>query len=148
MTFLPTLPATAIPGTGGSFYQDAPPSLGSGTYAQSFIVPPYLGVDFFKLSYLAVRCDFPFSPGENARIRLYRYRKPAPYGPFSYTQITDLFDANDTIDWSWTYDISSYIRSGFDLNPITDSLAVSNVYTAGATPSVRALRIDFAMDRY
>lgn len=148
MTFLPVFPATAIPGTGNQFYQDKPPSLGSGTYAESYLVPPYLGVDFFKLSYLSVRWDFPFSAGEMARIRLYRYRKPAPFGPFSYTQITTLFDADNTLDWSWTYDISANILPGFDLNPLTDSIAVSNVYTAGGTPTVRALRVNFALEQY
>jgi len=125
-----------------SFYQDNPPALGSGTYAESFPVVPSPG-GILVLRRLAVRCDFPFSAGERARIRLYRYRKPAPFGPFAYTQITDLFDFDDTLDWSWTYDISDRIRNGFDLNPETDSIAVSNVYTAGGTPSVRALRVDF-----
>jgi hypothetical protein len=96
-----------------------------------------------RLSYLSVRWDFPFSAGERARIRLYRYRKPAPFGPFNYTQITDLFDADNTRDWSWTYDISDRIRQNFTLNPLTDSIAVSNVYTTGGTPTVRALRVDF-----
>lgn len=130
-----------------SFYQDNPPALGSGTYAESFPVPQGLGVDLMRLSYLSVRWDFPFAAGERARIRLYRYRKPAPFGPFAYTQITDLFDADNTRDWSWTYDISDRIRNGFDLNPITDSIAVSNVYTAGGGPSVRALRVDFRYGR-
>jgi len=147
VSFFPTNPAI-LGGSAGSYYQDNPPADGSGTYAESFVVPPYLGVPLFKLAYLAVRWDFPFSAGERARIRLYRYRKPAPFGPFAYTQITDLFDADSTLDWSWTYDISDRIRGGFDLNPITDSLAVSNVYTAGGTPSVRALRVDFAMEPY
>lgn len=138
-------PATVIlAGTAGSFYQDNPPAQGGGTYAQSFKVPPYLGTRPFKLAYLAVRWESPFSPGERARIRLYRYRKDMPNGHFSYTQITNLFDANDTLDWSWTYDISGYIRNGFDLDPTTDTLAVSNVYTLGGG-SVRALRVDFAM---
>ncbi len=141
--------ALGIPaGTAGSFYQDNPPALGSGTYAQSFIVPPYLDVPLFRLRYLAVRWDFPFAAGERARIRLYRYRKPGPFGPFAYTQITDLFDADNTRDWSWTYDISDRIRNNFDLNPSTDSIAVSNVYTAGGAPSVRALRVDFCMEPY
>lgn len=145
MTFLPE----SIPGmTGQSFYQDNPPADGAGTYAESFIVPPYLDVPLFKLSYLAVRWDFPFSAGERARIRLYRYRKSAPFGSFSYTQITDLFDADSSLDWSWTYQITDRIRRGFDLDPITDSIAVSNVYTPGATPSVRALRVDFALAPY
>lgn len=129
-----------------SYYQDNPPVDGSGTYAQSFMVPPFMGVPLLRLAYLAVRWDLPFAAGERARIRLYRYRKPAPFGPFALTQITDLFDADNTRDWSWTYDISDRIRPNFDLNPVTDSLAVSNVYTSGATPNVRALRVDFAME--
>jgi len=130
-----------------SFYQDNPPALGSGTYAESFPVVPSPG-GLLKLRRLAVRWDFPFAAGERARIRLYRYRKPAPFGPFSYTQITDLFDADNTRDWSWTYDISDRIRNGFDINPETDSMAVSNVYTAGGAPSVRALRVDFEYEPY
>lgn len=130
-----------------SFYQDNPPALGSGTYAESFPVPQELVSGLLKLSYLSVRWDFPFAAGERARIRLYRYRKPAPFGPFAYTQITDLFDGDNTNDWSWTYDISDRIRNGFDLNPLTDSIAVSNVYTAGGAPSVRALRVDFRYER-
>ena len=145
MSFVP-VPVRAL--SLNSYYQDNPPADGGGTYAESFPVPPFMGVPLLKLAYLAVRWDFPFSAGERARIRLYRYRKTAPFGSFAYTQITDLFDADNTRDWSWTYDISDRIRNGFDLNPITDSLAVSNVYTPGATPSVRALRVDFAMEPF
>lgn len=129
-----------------SFYQDDPGSLGSGTYAESFPVPQNYGISLFRLNYLSVRWDFPFAAGERARIRLYRYRKTAEYGAFTYTQITDIFDAEDPLDWSWTYDISDRIRD-FTLNPITDSIAVSNVYTAGGAPSARALRVDFGMVR-
>lgn len=137
---------SAIAGTGQSFYQDNPKALGSGTYAESFPVPPYLGINLFKLGYLGVRWDFPFAPGERARIRLYRYRKNEPFGSFSYVQITDIFDADDSRDWSWTYDISDRIRNGFNLDPRTDSIAVSNVYTSTPNPGgVRALRVDFAL---
>jgi|GEM_PF-3769523 len=128
-----------------SFYQDDPPRLGSGTYAESFPVPQNYGARLFRLEYLSVRWDFPFSAGERARIRLYRYRKTGEFGTFFYQQMTNTFDADDTRDWSWTYDISDRIRNDFELNPITDSIAVSNVYTAGGTPSVRALRVDFGL---
>ena len=145
MSYAPlNIPAISL----SSYYQDNPPADGSGTYAESFPVPPFMGVPLLKLAYLAVRWDFPFSAGERARIRLYRYRKAAPFGPFAYTQITDLFDADNTRDWSWTYDISDRIRNGFDLNPLTDSLAVSNVYTEGGSSTVRALRVDFAMEPF
>lgn len=133
-------------GTLRSFYQDNPPALGSGTYAESFPVPQNLNISSFRLAYLSVRWDLPFSAGERARIRLYRYRKPAPFGPFSLTQITDLFDADNSRDWSFTYNLGDRIRNNFDLNPITDSVAVSNVYTAGGSPNVRALRVDFALE--
>jgi hypothetical protein len=146
MSFIPVLPATSLPGTGQSFYQDDPPA--SGTYAQSFPVPPYLGVPLFRLSYLAVRWDLPFGIGESATIRLYRYRKTAPFGVFTYTQMTATFVANSTSDWGWTYDISGNILAGFQLNPTTDSIAVSNVYVAGGAPNVRALRVDFALSEY
>lgn len=127
-----------------SFYQDNPGALGSGTYAESFAVPPALAPKY-KLGYLAVRCDFPIAAGESATIRLFRYRKPAPFGAFSLSQITDTFVFNSTFDWSWTYDISANIRNGFDLDPITDSIAVSNVYVSGGGPTMRALRVDFSL---
>jgi len=133
-------------GSARSYYQDNPPADGSGTYAESFDVPRGLEVPLFKLAYLAVRVDFPFAIGESATIRLFRYRKPAPFGPFSLSQITDTFVFNNTRDWSWTYDISDRIRSGFDLDPITDSIAVSNVYVAGGAPTVRALRVDYHLE--
>lgn len=123
-----------------TFYQDDPSALGGGTYAESYPVP---GLDITRLRSLTMRVDLPFGAGELARIRLYRYRKPAPFGPFNYTQITDLVVLDNTLDWSWTYDFSSAIRNGFDINPRTDSIAVSNVYTPGPTPNTRALRVDF-----
>jgi len=116
-------------------------ALGSGTYAQSF---PIRSSGLMKIVQLSGRIDYPASGAENARIRLYRYRKTAPFGTFNYTQITSLFDINAAFPWSWTMDESDKINA-FTLDPVTDSLAVSNVYTAGATPTMRALRIDFIL---
>jgi len=126
-----------------SFYQDNPGALGSGTYAQSFPVPKGFS-SAQELTWLACRVDFPFGPGEQALIRVYRYRKPNPGGAFSYTQITDAVTFDSSYDWSWTYPFLGAIRD-FDLNPDTDSLAISNVYTAGGAPSARALRVDIAL---
>jgi len=141
-----TVPTEALLNQVYSFYQDDLPTLGTGTYAESFPVPQNVDIPAMRLSYVGVRWELPFSAGESAIIRLFRFRKPAPFGPFTLSQITDAFVANDTLDWSWTYDISANIRSGFDLNPLTDSVAVSNVYVAGGTPNVRAFRVDFAYE--
>jgi hypothetical protein len=145
MTFVPAID-TPLQLNPLRFYQDNPSALGSGTYAESYAVPH--GGGLLKLASLACRVDFPFGAGEQAIIRLYRYRKvPGPFGAFSYTQITDTFVFNNTFDWSWTYPINGNIRNGFSLDPVTDSIAVSNVYTAGGSPSARALRVDFTYEK-
>lgn len=124
-----------------TFYMDHPGALGSGTYAEDFVVPPNPtgGAGLLRLGYLSARCEFPFAAGETATLRAYRYRKTAPGGAFTYTQITDTFVFSNTLDWSWTWPLLDRIRDGFLFDPLTDALALSNVYVAGGAPSVRAL---------
>jgi len=124
------------------FYQDNPPA---GTVAKSYAVPH--GGGTLKLATLSARVDFPYGPGESSSIRLFRYRKTAPGGAFSIAQITDTFVFNNTYDWSWTYPLDGLIRDGFDLNPLTDSVAVSNVQVNGAAPTARALRVDYTYEQ-
>lgn len=126
-----------------SFYQDNPGADGSGTYAESFPIPRKTGISSFLIASLSARVDFPFGAGESATLRLFRYRKTQPFGVFSIQQITSTFVFNNSFDWSWTYPLESLILPGFDLNPLTDSIAASNVYVAGGAPSARALRFDF-----
>lgn len=137
-------PAVVRAGSSNSFYQDDPGSLGSGTYAESFPVPQGF-LPTMRLDYLACRFDFPFSAGESALIRVFRYRKVAPFAAFQILQITSTITLDIALDWSFTYDFSGNILPGFELDPDSDSLAVSNVYTAGGTPTVRALRVDFSL---
>jgi hypothetical protein len=137
----------AVPpiGTNQFYYEDDPGSLGSGTRAQSYPVLLPRGT-VGMLSAVWVRQDFPAAAGETATLRLYRYRKTSPTGSFFVDQITDTFVLDSTDPWSWTIDISANIRPGYDLNPITDGIAVSNVYVAGGTPTMRALRLDFRVE--
>lgn len=129
------------------YYQDNPGAQGSGTYAQSFPVTPLLPYPALRLSQLSVRWDFPFAAGEQATIRLYIYRKASEFGAFNLIQATDPFVADNTRGWSWTHQVSNLIRVGpvFNLNPETDSIAVSNVYVSGPSPTARALRVCFSM---
>lgn len=132
--------------SGGTFYQDFPGSDGIGTYAQSYAIFVPTGIRAGKLTFLSVRIDFPASVGEQAIIRLYLYRKTGPNGAFGYSQMTDAYVVNDLTPWSWTVDISDHIFPGFILDPITDSIAVSNVYTNGGVGTMRALRVDFQVE--
>lgn len=136
-------PSVIAAASNKSFYQDNPGGSGSGTYAESFPVVP-MNWPLFRLLYLRLRIDFPAAVGESAIIRLYRYRKTGPAGAFTYTQVTDSYTVTDATPWSWTLDLSANIRD-FSFDPVTDSIAVSNVYTAGGAPSMRALRVDFAL---
>lgn len=137
----------AVPpiGTNQSYYEDNPGALGSGTRAESYAVLLPRGTTGL-LSAVWVRQDFPAAAGESATLRIYRYRRTGPTGSFFVDQITDTFVMDATQPWSWTIDISDHIRSGYDLNPITDGLAVSNVYVAGGAPTMRALRVDFRVE--
>lgn len=132
-------------GTSQRYYQDNPGALGPGTYAESFAVLLPEGA-IGRLSKLTVRADFPAAAGESATIRLYRFRKTAPFGSFFIDQITDTFVYDSADPWSWTIDISSNIRGGFMLDPLTDSIAVSNVYANAGGPTLRALRVDFSVE--
>ncbi len=136
----------ALINSGGVFYQDNPGALGNGTYAQSYAIFVPTGTQSGKLTFLSVRIDAPATAGEEAIIRLYLYRKTAPDGSFSYAQMTDTFIIDSTTPWSWTIDISDYIRSGYILNPVTDSIAVSNVYSNTGLHSMRALRVNFQVE--
>jgi hypothetical protein len=132
-------------GTNQAFYQDNPGADGPGTYAQSYtVLLPASTVGM--LSHLTVRADLPAAAGESATIRLYRYRKTSPTGSFFIDQITDTFVYDSTQPWSWTIDISDNIRSGYLLNPITDGIAVSNVYANAGPTGIRALRVDFRVE--
>jgi hypothetical protein len=127
------------------FYQDNPGADGAGTYAQSYsVLVPDLTLG--RLHKVTVRQDAPAAAGESASIRLYRYRKSSAFGSFFLDQITDTFVLDSADPWSWTIDISANIRSGFLLNPTTDSIAVSNVYTNAGGPTMRALRVDFQVE--
>lgn len=122
------------------YYQDNPGADGSGTYAESFDVLLPSGT-CGRVSRIRARVDFPAAVGEQALIRLYLYRKVN--GVFSYTNMfTAPYTIDNTTDWSVTFDITS-LDKGLIINPNTDSIAVSNVYTAGGAPSMRALRVDF-----
>jgi len=132
-------------GTNQFYYEDDPGTLGSGTRAQSYtVLLPENTVG--TLSNVTVRQDFPAAAGESATIRIYRYRKTGPTGSFFVDLITDPFVLDSSEPWSWTIDISDNIRSGYNLNPITDGLAVSNVYVAGGGPTMRAMRVDFRVE--
>lgn len=128
-------------GTAQSYYQDNPGAQGSGTYAQSFFVDGFGLASELRLAKLKARIDFPAAVGEQAIIRCYRYRKTGPAGAFNYTQVSDSYIITSATPWSWTVDLEYAIRN-FTYNPVTDSLAVSNVYTAGGGPTMRALRVD------
>ena len=118
------------------FYQDIPPS---GNNGETYYVPlKQIG----KLSEIRVRWDLPFTT-DTALIRLWRYRKVN--GVFSYTQLTDGTTFDSSYDWSVWHDISDTIRN-FDLDPDTDMVAVTNVYTPGASPTVRALNVTFTIE--
>lgn len=129
-------------GTNQTFYQDNPGADGPGTYAESYAVLLPVGT-IGMLTYVSVRCEVPPAAGETATIRLYRYRKASAFGAFTYDQITDTFVLDSTDPWSWTIDISDHIRSGWFLDPQTDMVAISNVYTNAGGPTLRALRVDF-----
>ena len=117
------------------FYQDTPPA---GNNGETFYIPLKTTG---RLSQIRVRWDSPFNT-DTAQIRFWRYRKVD--GVFSYTQITDSITFNSTYDWSVWHDISDLIRD-YDLDPDTDMVAVTNVYTQGASPTVRALNVTFTM---
>ena len=129
-------------GTNQTFYQDNPGADGPGTYAESYAVLLPIGT-IGMLTYVSVRCEVPPAAGETATIRLYRYRKSSAFGSFSYDQITDTFVLDAADPWSWTIDISDHIREGWLLDPQTDMVAISNVYTNAGPATLRALRVDF-----
>lgn len=129
--------------SGGTYYQDYPGSTGNGTYAQSYAIFVPTGTRFGKLTFLSVRIDAPAAVGEQSIIRLYLYRKTGPDGDFSYSQMTEAYVVDSNTPWSWTVDITDHIYSGYIMNPITDSIAVSNVYSNGGIFNMRALRVDF-----
>lgn len=146
MGFVPDYTVASIRAASeGEFYQDDPGSLGSGTYAQSFPVRTLDLKSALVINSLSGRVEFPAAAGESATIALFRFRKPAPFGPFILSQITDAFVIDATSPWSWTIREDDEIRPGFQMVKATDSLAVSNVYVAGGGPTMRALRIDFDM---
>lgn len=132
-------------GTNQYFYQDDPGTDGVGTYAQSYTILIPADTEGV-LRELTVRQDSPAAVGETASIRLFRFRKTAPFGSFFLDQITDTYVLDSTDPWSWTIDISSNIRPGFLLDPETDSIAVSNVYTNTGVSTMRALRVDFRVE--
>lgn len=123
------------------YLQDDLPTLGSGTFAGSDDVKLSTFGFVGQLARLRIRFDFSFAAGESAVIRVYRYR--TFQGVFlGYCQITDSVTLTDADQFSETDDFSSAIRPGMFLSPAVDSLATSIVYTAGGTPTMRALRID------
>ena len=129
-------PNTAYGAGTQRFYQDTPPP---GNNGETFYVPlKQIG----KLTEIRVRWDLPFST-DTALIRFWRYRKVD--GVFSYTQITDGTTFDSSYDWSVWHDISDTIRN-FDLDPETDMVAVTNVYTPGGSPTVRALNVTFTIE--
>ena len=121
-----------------SFYRD---SLTPGIDAQSYQVRSLGLVPYLRLASLFVRCEIPAGPGESVVLRLYRYRKIEDV--FNYTQITDTITIDDSTDWSVNIDLSDAIRDGFELDPTTDSIAVSCDYSAEIS-SLRAFRVDFS----
>ena len=132
-------------GTNQFYYQANPGADGSGTYAQSY-TPLIPDGTIGRLQKITVRQDFPAGVGETATIRFYRYRKTSPTGSFFVDQITDTFVLDSTDPWSWTIDITDNIRPGYSLDPITDGIAISNVYVSGGAPTMRALRVDFRVE--
>ena len=129
-------------GTDQYYYQDDPGTDGPKTYAQSYAVllPDQTQGVLHKVT---VRQDFPAAVGESATIALYRYRKASSGAPLFVNQITSAFVLDSTSPWSWTIDISANILSGFLLDPMTDGVAISNIYTNAGGPTMRALRVDF-----
>lgn len=117
------------------FYQDTPPP---GNNGETFFIPLE---STGRIIQIKVRWDLPFNT-DTAQIRFWRYRKVN--GVFSYTQITDSITFNSSYDWSVWHDISNLVRN-YDLNPETDMVAVTNVYTQGASPNVRALNVTFTV---
>ena len=124
------------------FYQDDPGSLGSGTYAESFAVRTLGLLSPVRIVQASVRADFPAGPGETASIQFFRFRKTAPFGAFSVSNASSITVFDAASPWSWTIDILGTMN-GLDFDPVTDSLAISNVYVAGGAPTMRALRVDF-----
>lgn len=120
-----------------TFYQDNPPI---GTRAENYYIDVMDG-RIAQLNLIKIRWDFPFTSGEQASIRFYRYRKIN--GVFSLNQISDTIVLNEKLDWSVWHDFTSYIRD-FNLDPLTDSVVVSDVHT-GEVPNVRALNVTFGM---
>lgn len=128
-----------------SFYEDDPGALGNHTQAESF-PPVSLGLaSMLKLFSAAVRIDFPAAVGESASIQFFRFRKTSPFGVFSVSNASSITVIDSTSPWSWTIDITASL-AGLDFNPLTDSLAISNVYVAGGAPTMRALRVDFQFE--
>ena len=129
-----------------SHYIDNPSA--GGAFSQSYPVDLFGLAEIGHLGSIEARIEYPAASGEQALVRFWRYRKTSPSTGFAYKQITNNFYVNDQTDWSWTNDMSQYIRAGsaYDLNPETDSLALTITYTPGASPSMRALRIDFYLE--
>ena len=123
-----------------SYYRD---SLTAGIDAQSYQVRSLGLVPYLRLASLFVRCELPAGDGESVLLRFYRYRKVE--GVFDYTQITDAITIDASTDWSVNIDLSDAIRDGFELDPTTDSIAVSCDYTAGVG-TLRAFRVDFSCE--
>ena len=132
--------ATVQAASSESYYRD---SLTPGIDAQSYQVRSLGLVPYLRLASLFVRCEIPAGAGESILLRFYRYRKVE--GVFNYTQITDAITIDDSTDWSVNIDLSAAIRDGFELNPTTDSIAVSCDYTSGAG-ALRAFRVDFSCE--
>lgn len=123
-----------------SYYRDV---LTSGLDAESYQVRSLGLVPYIRLASLFVRCELPAGAGESVLLRFYRYRKVDDV--FNYTQITDSITIDENTDWSVNIDMSDQIRNGFELDPKTDSIAVSCDYTTGAG-SLRAFRVDFSCE--
>jgi hypothetical protein len=112
------------------------------TNNETFYIPAAVGANAVLAS-INCRWDYPFTT-DSALIRFWRYRKVN--GVFSYTQITNSVTFDSTDDWSVWHDISDQIRaSGRDLNQLTDMVAITVVYTTGATPTVQAFNCTFTI---
>ena len=139
----PTVSDIVHAGNIGGFYEDDPGALGAGTREIDFIPKELLGVTKLRVSLFQVRIEFPAAAGESSLIRLYRYRKKTPTGPFDLDQISSTYTVDNTHPWSFTVDATANLLPiSQDIDTNWDGIAISNVYTPGGAPTMRALRVD------
>jgi len=127
-----------------SMWEDDPPTLGTGNRAQMFPITGLGLTKKLKVSSFQVRFELPPAANEDTLVRLYRYRKTASGGDFTYTLLGSLAVTSAT-PWSWDNDITLNDKA-MDINPDTDGLTCDHDYTKG-DGEMRALNISFECGR-